>query len=206
MARLVERWLAETPAPRPPRRLLDLVERVRPAPKTVGADLGAYSGTWAARIAELYDCRVLAVDIALSPLKASEPGTAVVPVNANLQQLPFRTESLSLVWCRDTLSMVPDVGAACGEIARVLHAGSGGVIYSAVTTPRLEPLERAEMMEALAMPAWWARGREPVDSAIATAGLDHRLGDSETVKPIRQPAVWATGRPSKVSGGLPAGA
>lgn len=93
-------------------------------------------------------------------------------MNADLQQLPFRTSSLSLVWCRDTFSMVPDVGTACGEIARVLRRGSGAVIYTAVATPRLEPLERAELIEALTMPEWWTDGRGPIDDAVAAAGLD----------------------------------
>lgn len=171
VAPLVEQWLAQTSAPRAPAALLDLVDDVRPDPGTVGADLGAYSGAWASQIFDRYGCHMTAVDIASSPLAGVER-SKVRPVNADLQQLPFRTSSLSLVWCRDTFSMVPDVGTACGEIARVLRRGSGAVIYTAVTTPRLEPLERAELIEALTMPEWWTDGRGPIDDAVAAAGLD----------------------------------
>ena len=171
VAPLVERWLAETRAPRRLAALLDLVEEVRPDPGTIGADLGAYGGAWASQIAERYGCRMTAVDIASSPLAAAEH-SKLRPVNADLQQLPFRAGSLSLVWCRDTFSMVADVRTACVEIARVLRRGAGAVIYTAVTTPRLEPLERAELIEALTMPGWWTDGRGPIDDAVAGAGLD----------------------------------
>ena len=171
VAPFVEQWLAETRAPRTPAALLDLVEEVRPDPGTVGADLGAYSGAWASQIVDRYGCHMTAVDIAPSPLIAAER-SKVRPVNADLQRLPFRTGSLSLVWCRDTFSMIPDVGTACGEIARVLRRGAGAVIYTAVTTPRLEPRERAELIEALRMPSWWTEGRRPVDDAVAEAGLE----------------------------------
>ena len=171
VAPLLERWLAETRAPRAPVALLDLIEEVRPDAETVGADLGAYSGAWARQIVDRYCCHMAAVDIAPSPLAAAER-SKVRPVNADLQQLPFRTGSLSLVWCRDTFSMVPDVGAACCEIARVLRPGAGAVIYTAVTTPRLEPLERAELIAALTMPSWWTEGRRPIDDALTAAGLD----------------------------------
>ena len=171
VAPLVEQWLAETRAPRTPVALLDLVEEVRPDPGTVGADLGAYSGAWASQIVDRYGCHMIAVDIAASPLAAADR-SKVRPVNADLQRLPFLTGSLSLVWCRDTLSMIPDVWTACAEIARVLHRGAGAVIYTAVTTARLEPLERSELIEALAMPSWWKDGRRPIDDAMARAGLD----------------------------------
>jgi hypothetical protein len=68
--------------------------------------------------------------------------------------------------------MVPDVGTACREIVRVLRRGAGAVIYTAVTTPRLEPLEREELIAALTMPSWWTHGRAPIDDALAAAGLD----------------------------------
>ena len=171
VAPLVERWLAETRSPRDPSALLDLVEEVRPEPGTIGADLGAYSGAWASQIADRYGCHMTAVDIAPSPLAAAEH-SKLRPVNADLQQLPFRAGSLSLVWCRDTFSMIADVQTACVEIARVLRRGAGAVIYTAVTTPRLEPLERAELIEALTMPGWWTDGRGPIDDAVAAAGLD----------------------------------
>jgi len=171
VAPLLERWMAQTRAPRPPVALLDLVEEVRPDAGTVGADLGAYSGAWASQVVDRHGCHMIAVDIAPAPLAAAER-SKVRPVNADLQQLPFRTGSLSLVWCRDTFSMISDVRTACAEIARVLRRDAGAVIYTADTTPRLEPLERAELIEALTMPSWWTDGRRPIDDAVDGAGLD----------------------------------
>ena len=171
VAPLLEQWLAQTRAPRPPVALLDLVEEVRPDPGTIGADLGAYAGAWASQIVDRYGCQMIAVDIAPSPLAAADR-SKVRPLNADLQRLPFRTGSLSLVWCRDTFPMIPDIRTACAEIARVLRRDAGAVIYTAVTTPRLEPLERADLIEALTMPSWWKDGRSPIDDAVACAGLD----------------------------------
>ena len=95
VAPLLEQWLAQTRAPRPPVALLDLVEEVRPDPGTVGADLGAYAGAWASQIVDRYGCHMIAVDIAPSPLAAADR-SKVRPLYADLQRLPFRTGSLSL--------------------------------------------------------------------------------------------------------------
>ncbi|MDQ6616216.1 MAG: class I SAM-dependent methyltransferase [Actinomycetota bacterium] len=106
VAPALEQWLAETRPPIALADLIDLIEEVRPDPGTIGADLGAYSGAAAMQIVDRYGCHMTAIDIAPAPLAAAER-SKVSPVNANLQQLPFRTGSLSLVWCRDTSPWSP---------------------------------------------------------------------------------------------------
>lgn len=164
-------WMETVRAPRDPTGLLALVDLVAPAAGGVGADLGAYDGWWAATLGSRYECRMVAVDVALRPL-AGAAGRGLLTVNADMQAIPFRAASLSLVWSRDVLSMVNDPRAATREIARVLKPGCGAVIYSAMTTPRLEPVERAVFLDALEAPAWWAEGRGPIDEAIQAAGLE----------------------------------
>ena len=46
------------------------------------------------------------------------------------------------------------------------------MLYNAVTTPRLEPSERAWFLDALEAPPWWNLGRSPIDDAIDETGLD----------------------------------
>lgn len=46
------------------------------------------------------------------------------------------------------------------------------MLYTAVTTPRLEPSERAWFLDALEAPPWCNLGRPPVDDAIKETGLD----------------------------------
>ena len=130
---LVERWLAETRPPRSARALVDLVDLVAPVGEGTGADVGAYECHWAAMIAERYACRMVALDIAPSPLRVA-PRLGVAPVNADAQHLPFPSASLSLVWCRDTLSMVKNLQAALVEIAKSFAAG-----LEQSSTPRSRP-------------------------------------------------------------------
>ncbi len=61
---------------------------------------------------------------------------------ADMQHLPFASSSFSLVWCRDALSMVSDPARVISEIARVLTAGSGAVLYTALTTSSWNHLTR----------------------------------------------------------------
>ena len=179
---VVEQWFNEARPPQAPESLLDLVEMVAPAPGSVAVDLGAYSGLWAARIAARYGCATIALEVAPSPLRDVPAG--VIPVNADLQHLPLQDGSVGLVWCRDTLSMVPNPSLAIYEISRVVAPGAGAVIYTAVTTPRLEPLEAAELMEALQMPSWRKYGRQPIDDAIAASDLE--LVHTERISPEYQ--------------------
>ena len=189
VAALLGQWMDTTRAPRSALDLLELVDRYVPRDGGCGADLGAYSGAWAEQISERYGLSMIAVDVALSPLKA-RVGTPLPPLNASLVELPLRNASLDFVWCRDTLSMEADVGSSIAEMARVLRPGGSALVYSAVTTPSLEPLERAELFEALAMPAWWGEGRRPIEDALAAAGLV--VMHAETLSPeIQESAALA---------------
>jgi SAM-dependent methyltransferase len=168
---LADEWLASTRPPRDATALLDLVDLVAPAPGAVAVDLGSYAGKWAERIAARFQCEVIPVDVAERPLQAARE-QRLAPVLGDMKFLPFASSSISLVWCRDALSMVSDPMRTMSETARVLVAGGGAVVYLALTTDRLEPLERAEFFDALEAPAWWGRGRVAIDECIGAAGLE----------------------------------
>lgn len=167
---LAEEWLASTRPPRSPSALIDLVELVPPASGSTAVDLGSYDGKWAEPVAARFGCRVVPLDIVERPMHDAR-SRGLTPVLADMQHLPFASSSLSLVWSRDALSMVSEPARVISETARVLTAGGGAVLYTALTTSRLEPLERRELFEALEAPAWWDRGRTPIDDAIARTDL-----------------------------------
>jgi SAM-dependent methyltransferase len=93
-------------------------------------------------------------------------------VQGDLPALPVGDGACDLVWCRDTLSCLPDCGLALRECARVLRPGGGMVLYAVFATDRLERdpgdltqdlLEVArltrdrERMEAAPGPVWYRR-------------------------------------------------
>lgn len=190
---LADEWLASTRAPRTPAALLELVELVAPAPGSIAVDLGSYSGKWAEPIAARFGCQVVPLDIVELPMQDART-RGLAPVLADMQHLPFASSSLSLVWCRDALSMVSDPASVISETARVLSAGGGAVLYTALTTDRLEPLERREFFDALDAPAWWDRGRAPIDDAIA--GTDLEVVHEERFSPENQESALAEADPA----------
>ena len=142
-----------------------------PLPDRSPSTFGSYNGKWAEPIADHFGCRVVPLDIVELPMQFART-RGLTPVRADMQHLPFASSSLSLVWCRDALSMVSDPASVISETARVLIAGGGAVLYTALTTDRLEPLERRDFFDALEAPAWWDRGRAPIDDAIAGTDLE----------------------------------
>lgn len=143
---LADEWLASTRPPRGPSALIDLVELVPPASGSTAVDLGSYNGKWAKPIAARFGCRVVPVDIAERPMLGAR-SRSLTPVLADMRKLPFASSSVSLVWCRDALSMVSDLASAVREAARVLTAGSipvppRGRAFRVWNIPSL-PIERA---------------------------------------------------------------
>lgn len=164
IAPLVDDWLRETRRPRHPAQLIELLDGVTLVPDAVGLDIGAYAGAWSRAIAEAKACRMIAIDVVFHPLRTVPDG--VLAVNGDACSLSLRDRSVDLVWCRDTLSMVADADAAISEMARVTRVGGTLVLYTALPTARLEPLERDELVRDLALPAWWLAGSGAVRAAL----------------------------------------
>jgi ubiquinone/menaquinone biosynthesis C-methylase UbiE len=60
-----------------------------------------------------------------------------------MEQIEEPDSSVDVVWCRDVLTVVPDLEAGLAEVARVLKPGGATIIYSVFATSRLEPREAA---------------------------------------------------------------
>jgi SAM-dependent methyltransferase len=91
-------------------------------------------------------------------------------IQGDLRALPLADGAVDLVWCRNTLSCLPDCALALRECARVLRPGGGMVLYAVFATDRLEPADRALLVEELGNSA--ASMHQPtVEATVAAAGF-----------------------------------
>lgn len=146
--------------PRGPELLYDLVAALGlPAGARV-VDVGSGRGAHARELAQRFGFDVVGVDPA--PIGDALLGRA--------EALPLEDDSVDLVWCRDALSLVGNIGAAFAEFRRVLAPGGRAVVYLMVTGPRFEPRNVAEVLRPLdCVPA--SMDEQNVEQAIAAAGL-----------------------------------
>ena len=141
-------------------------------------DAGCRDASYAVALAQRYGCRAVGVDLVLAGVPkggaydaADEAAGRVSLVKGDIKALPFADGVVDLVWCRDTLSCLPDCARALAECARVLRPGGGMVLYAVFTTDRLEPADRALLVEGLANSAA-SMDQPTVEAAIAAAGFD----------------------------------
>jgi SAM-dependent methyltransferase len=143
-------------------------------------------------LARRYGCRVLGVDLVLAGLPKGDAfdatgdafdatggtfdatGSAagrVAVVRGDIDALPLADGACDLVWCRDTLSCLPDCARSLRECARVLRPGGGMALYAVFATDLLEPGDRALLVDGLHNAA--ASMHQPtVEAAIAAAGFE----------------------------------
>jgi SAM-dependent methyltransferase len=58
-----------------------------------------------------------------------------VDLLADIQRLPFASDSFDLIWCQHVLTQIPDDRVAIGEMSRVLRPRAGELIVSASQEP-----------------------------------------------------------------------
>jgi SAM-dependent methyltransferase len=165
-------------------------------------DAGCRDASHAAALTKRYGCRVVGVDLVLAGLPkggayhaAAATAGPVSLVQGDLQALPLANGAVDLVWCRDTLSCLPDCALALAECARVLRPGGGMVLYAVFATERLEPGDRALVVEGLQNSA--ASMHQPtVEAAIAAAGFGivrrERIGSEWTEHRLEHDPAYLT--------------
>jgi ubiquinone/menaquinone biosynthesis C-methylase UbiE len=104
----------------------------------------------------------------LRRLASFRPGTA--------QDLPAADGSIDLIWCRDVLCLVTQLGPAYAEFRRVLRPGGRAIIYQMFSTARLQPAEAAWLLPVMGC-AEPSMRPEVTEAAINDAGLrvDQRI-------------------------------
>src|SRR4051812_7317531 len=117
--------LDESLEPRGPELLYDLVGGLGLAPGSVVVDVGCGEGAHAIRLGERFGFAVAGFDPVprhLELARGAVPAEVALRVRfaaGTAEELPVADGSVDLVWCRDVLVHVADVGAAYAEFARV---------------------------------------------------------------------------------------
>jgi ubiquinone/menaquinone biosynthesis C-methylase UbiE len=166
------RVLDESLLPRGPEMLFDMVAELELPPGAVVLDVGCGTGRHSYELARRFGFNVTGVDPILRRLATGEPGpTGTVRFEAGTAEaLPAADSSVDLVWCRDVLSLVPDLPAAFREFHRVLKPGGRALAYQMFATDRLEPAEAEWFHPTM---GGLARNADPryFEESIAAAGL-----------------------------------
>jgi SAM-dependent methyltransferase len=169
-------------APRGPGMLYDLVSEISLPAGAMVLDVGCGEGRHAIELAKRFGVSVCGVDpvqrhieiadqelasqagavAGLGDLVRFEPGTA--------ERIPVRDAVADLVWCRDVLVHLDDLGAAYAEFRRVLKPGGRILVYQMFATDRLEPREAAWLLPTMGCVTGNMRP-EHTEAAIRAAGL-----------------------------------
>jgi ubiquinone/menaquinone biosynthesis C-methylase UbiE len=86
------------------------------------------------------------------------------------QDLPVADHSIDLIWCRDVLCLLDQVGPAYAEFRRVLAPGGRAIIYQMFTGDQLQPAEAAWLLPVMGCVEPSMRP-EVTQAAINDAGL-----------------------------------
>jgi ubiquinone/menaquinone biosynthesis C-methylase UbiE len=84
--------------------------------------------------------------------------------------LPATDRSIDLIWCRDVLCLVEQLGPVYAEFRRVLRPGARALVYQMFSTDQLQPAEAAWLLPVMGCvePSMWPQVTE---AAISDAGL-----------------------------------
>jgi ubiquinone/menaquinone biosynthesis C-methylase UbiE len=160
--------------PSGPDSLLRYVAEMALPVGAVAVDAGCGEGEHAVELAVRFGFQVTGVDPVPRCVQAARrnapPGCPVTFTAGTAESLPLPSGSADLVWSRDVLSLVADLGAVYREFRRVLKPGGRALVYQMFTTSLLEPAEAAFLLPVMGCRAPAMRP-ENAEAAIAAAGL-----------------------------------
>ena len=179
--------------------LFDAFAALAPRAGDLVLDLGARDAKHSIELVRRHGVRAVAIDplplhcetARAAVAEAGLDGTIEV-VQAAAESLPLADESVDWIWCRDVLVHV-DASRGLGECARVLRPGGAMLAYVTLATDRLEPRERAELVEATAIQTFDA---DVLEAAASAAGLVLRSVDrlgSEWREAMIEQGTWNAG-------------
>ena len=197
-----EELFARSLGPRSPEMLLEAPGWLGLGAGQLVLDAGCRDASYAAELVRRYGCRAVGVDLVLAGVPESGADEAadaaygrISLIQGDIEALPLADGAVDLVWCRDTLSCLPDCARALAECARVLRTGGGMVLYAVFTADRLEPGDRALLVEGLENSAG-SMDQPTVEAAIAAAGFDvvrrERIGSEWSEHWLEQDPAYLT--------------
>ncbi len=111
-------------------------------------DAGCRDAAHMCEMAKRFDALVWGIDfiesnVRLAMEKIADAGLSdqVNVTRGDIQSLEFQDGAFDVVWCRDTLPLVPDLRRAFSECARVLKVGGHMLIFTNFATDLMEPSE-----------------------------------------------------------------
>jgi SAM-dependent methyltransferase len=171
-------YLDESLNPRGPELLYEIVRRLGLPSRANVLDLGCGEGRFSIELAKRFGFTVTGIDpvprhIELSTGRRDDAATSNLGLKdlvsfglGAAEDIPLGDESIDLIWCREVLVLVEDLGAAFGECRRVLHPQGRMLIYQNCFTDRIEPRE-AELLRGLGS---FDPGQ--MEAAFAAAGFE----------------------------------
>ncbi len=105
------------------------------------------------------DLRIICLDLAFAPLRLASLHKSSLPVNGDLETLPFRKSSFDGVVISSMLQWVADPAAALGNAAKVLKK-NGIVVFSLFTEGSFRELYSLRASRGLSVPAWFPKANE----------------------------------------------
>lgn len=136
------RVLDESLDPRGPGMLYDVVAELG-LPGANVVDVGCGAGRHSFELATRFGFHVLGIDPVLRRVELDgNTGEGRVRFQrGTADSLPVDDSTVDLAWCRDVVSLVPDLPGVFREFARVLKPGAHAVVYQMFATERLSPAE-----------------------------------------------------------------
>ena len=111
-------------------------------------DAGCRDATHMCEMAKRFDALVWGIDfiesnVRLAMEKIADAGLSerVNVTRSDIQSLEFQDGAFDVVWCRDTLPLVPELRRAFSECARVLKTGGHMLIFTNFATDLMEQSE-----------------------------------------------------------------
>ena len=140
----------------------------------------------------LHACRSTLEDPTRAAIAEAGLDDDIAVVEASIESMPLGDASVDWIWCRDVLVHV-DAGRGLAECARILKPGGAMLAYVTLATERLEPKERAELVDAIAIETFDA---DVLEQAAGAAGLEQRSVDrlgSEWRESMLEQGTWNAG-------------
>ena len=126
--------LDESLDPAGPGVLYDYVAAMGLPAGSVALDAGCGEGEHAIELSRRFGLRVTGIDPVArcveAARRATRPGGTVTFETGTAEDLPAASDSVDLIWCRDVLCLVEDLGRAYREFRRVLRPGGRAVLLA----------------------------------------------------------------------------
>ena len=169
--------------PRGPETMLALgIERLTPASRVL--DVGCRDASHLIELVRASGATGVGLDPvsrlveqARKTVDAAGLSDRVEVVEGVMQHIPFLDSSFDVVWCRDVIEVVDELGAGIAEVARVLRPGGHLIVFTVLATDRLEPKETQMLLGQSLAVVPGNLVEENVEGAFHGAGLAIVLKD-----------------------------